>query len=90
MDSPFDIFRVEDGGSLLWRGSAASVDEAKARVLELARELRRPIHNHQPPERPQAFDRRHRRQHFERRAIASRDSAGGLSVTSGGLSLSSY
>lgn len=37
MDSPFDIFRVEDGGSLLWRGSAASVDEAKARVLELAK-----------------------------------------------------
>lgn len=36
MESPFDIFRAEDGGSLLWRGSAASMDEAKARILELA------------------------------------------------------
>lgn len=37
MESPFDIFRAEDGGSLLWRGSAASMDEAKARILELAK-----------------------------------------------------
>jgi hypothetical protein len=36
MESPFDIFRVEDGGSLLWKGSAASMDEAKARVREFA------------------------------------------------------
>jgi hypothetical protein len=36
MESPFDIFRAEDEGSLLWRGSAASLDEAKARILELA------------------------------------------------------
>lgn len=35
MESPFDIFRMEDAGSLVWRGSAASMDDAKARILEL-------------------------------------------------------
>ena len=34
---PFDIFRTEDEGSLLWRGTAASIDEAKALVHEWAK-----------------------------------------------------
>jgi hypothetical protein len=32
---PFDIFRAERNGSVLWIGSAASVAEANARVQEL-------------------------------------------------------
>jgi len=36
MDSPFDIFRVEGAGSLLWRGAATSLTDAKSRVSELA------------------------------------------------------
>jgi len=34
---PFDIFRAEDEGNLLWRGTAASIDEAKALVHEWAK-----------------------------------------------------
>lgn len=36
MSIPFDIFRTETKGGVLWIGSAATVEEAKARVLELA------------------------------------------------------
>jgi hypothetical protein len=31
----FDIFQNEADGSVLWRGTAASLEEAKARVQEL-------------------------------------------------------
>jgi len=31
----FDIFQNEDDGSVLWRGTVASLEEAKARVQEL-------------------------------------------------------
>jgi hypothetical protein len=34
---PFDIFRTEEEGNLLWRGTAASFDEAKALVHEWAK-----------------------------------------------------
>jgi hypothetical protein len=33
----FDIFEKEAGGSVLWRQSAITLDEAKARVRELAK-----------------------------------------------------
>jgi hypothetical protein len=33
--APFDIFRAESNGSVLWIGSAANAAEAKARVQEL-------------------------------------------------------
>ena len=33
---PYDIFQSETDGSVLWRGSAATLDEAKSRVQELA------------------------------------------------------
>jgi hypothetical protein len=32
--APFDIFRTEGTGSVLWIGSAASVTEAKARIRQ--------------------------------------------------------
>lgn len=35
MDSQFDIFQMESGGSVLWQGSAATIEEAKRRVNEL-------------------------------------------------------
>jgi hypothetical protein len=37
MESPFDIFRAETDGQMLWRGAAASLEEAKARVQEFAK-----------------------------------------------------
>jgi len=37
MIAPFDIFEVERGGGLLWRGSAATLDEAQARVREFGK-----------------------------------------------------
>jgi hypothetical protein len=37
MESPFDIFRAETDGNMIWRGAATSLDEAKARVQELAK-----------------------------------------------------
>jgi len=33
---PFDIFKVEADGGVLWRESAATIDQAKARARELA------------------------------------------------------
>jgi hypothetical protein len=33
---PFDIFQSEGDGSVLWRGTAATMEEAKARIRELA------------------------------------------------------
>jgi hypothetical protein len=35
MNSSFDIFQVEVGGSVLWQGLAASLEEAKQRVKAL-------------------------------------------------------
>ena len=35
MDYQFDIFQMESGGSVLWQGSAATIEEAKRRVKEL-------------------------------------------------------
>ena len=35
MVPPFDLFRVEDDGSVRWLGVCANVDAAKARVVEL-------------------------------------------------------
>jgi hypothetical protein len=35
MNSSFDIFQMEVGGTVLWQGSSASVEEAKQRVKEL-------------------------------------------------------
>jgi hypothetical protein len=35
MDSPFDIFRVEPDGTLVWQGTAATPEEAEARVHDL-------------------------------------------------------
>jgi hypothetical protein len=32
---PYDIFQSEADGSVLWRGSAATLDEAKSRIQEL-------------------------------------------------------
>jgi hypothetical protein len=32
---PYDIFQNEPDGSVLWRGSAATLDEAKSRIEEL-------------------------------------------------------
>jgi hypothetical protein len=37
MESQFDIFRAETDGNMLWRGAAASLNEAKARVQEIAK-----------------------------------------------------
>jgi hypothetical protein len=34
-ESSFDIFQMESSGSVLWQGSAASIEEAKQRVKEL-------------------------------------------------------
>jgi hypothetical protein len=33
---PFDIFQSDSDGSVLWRGSAATLEEAKLRIQELA------------------------------------------------------
>ncbi len=33
---PFDIFLSEPDGGVIWRGTAATMDEAKARIGELA------------------------------------------------------
>jgi hypothetical protein len=38
MNSSFDIFQVEVGGSVLWQGLAASIEEAKQRVKALQAE----------------------------------------------------
>jgi len=35
MDSPFDIFYAEPGGTLLWKGAVATLEEARARVKQL-------------------------------------------------------
>jgi hypothetical protein len=37
METPFDIFRTEPDGNILWRGAATTLDEAKARVQEFAK-----------------------------------------------------
>jgi hypothetical protein len=36
MASQFDIFLTEDGGSVLWRGTAETLEEAKAVVQKSA------------------------------------------------------
>jgi hypothetical protein len=36
MNAPFDIFQMIPVDRMLWRGTAGSVDEAQARVRELA------------------------------------------------------
>ena len=36
MIAPFDIFQMEETGSVVWRGTAATMEEAKACVRELA------------------------------------------------------
>jgi hypothetical protein len=33
---PFEIFQSEGDGSVLWRGTAATIEEAKARIRELS------------------------------------------------------
>jgi hypothetical protein len=33
---PFDIFQTEPDGGVLWRGSAATIEEAKARIRDFA------------------------------------------------------
>jgi hypothetical protein len=35
MTTPFDIFKVEAGGSVLWLGSADSIEDARTRVQEI-------------------------------------------------------
>lgn len=37
MESPINIFRMETDGQMIWRGAAASLEEAKARVQEFAK-----------------------------------------------------
>jgi hypothetical protein len=39
MNAPFDIFRAETNGGVLWIGSAATLADGKARVQELAARL---------------------------------------------------
>lgn len=41
MTATFDIFEVEPGGSVMWRGSAAAFEEAKAFVEKLGTPRRR-------------------------------------------------
>jgi hypothetical protein len=36
MNASFDIFQVEEPGTLLWKGTAATLDDAKLKVRELA------------------------------------------------------
>ena len=36
MTIPFDIFRKEGSGKVLWLGAAATIEDAKARVREIA------------------------------------------------------
>lgn len=38
MIPPFEIFRTEADGSVLWRGTAETLEDAKARIRELAAE----------------------------------------------------
>jgi uncharacterized NAD(P)/FAD-binding protein YdhS len=38
MIPPFEIFQSESDGNVLWRGTAASMDDAKSRIRELAAE----------------------------------------------------
>ena len=35
MTTPFDIFENEKSGAVIWLGSAATIEEAKARIREL-------------------------------------------------------
>jgi len=37
MIAPFDIFKTNQDGSLLWRGEATDLDDAKIRAQKLAR-----------------------------------------------------
>lgn len=37
MTAPIDIFAVESGGGVNWLGSAETLEDAKARIQELAR-----------------------------------------------------
>jgi hypothetical protein len=37
MEAPFDIFRAESDGNIMWRGAATTLDEAKKRVQEFAK-----------------------------------------------------
>jgi hypothetical protein len=37
MEAPFDIFRSESDGNILWRGATTTLDEAKKRVQEFAK-----------------------------------------------------
>jgi hypothetical protein len=37
VSDPFDIFQLGTEGEVLWRGAAASLDEAKARIREMLR-----------------------------------------------------
>jgi sarcosine oxidase gamma subunit len=36
MIAPFDIFQMESAGSVVWRGAAATLEEARTRVRELS------------------------------------------------------
>lgn len=36
MTAPFDIFALESGGGVNWKGSAETLEDARARVQELA------------------------------------------------------
>ena len=36
MTTPFDIFENEENGTVLWVGSAATIEEAKARIHQVA------------------------------------------------------
>ena len=35
MTAPFDIFENEKSGTVIWLGSAATIEEAKARIREV-------------------------------------------------------
>ena len=36
MTAPFDIFENEKSGTVIWLGSAATIEEAKARIHQVA------------------------------------------------------
>ena len=38
MIPPFEVFQTEADGNVLWRGTAATMEDAKARIRELAAE----------------------------------------------------
>ena len=38
MIPPFEVFQSETDGNVLWRGTAATLEDAKARIRELAAE----------------------------------------------------